>query len=72
MREAKENDHVLDMSEYPHARSMDELVGEAIDKQRRRLRAAHEHMRVALECNASDATCRALKKIIDRECEYGD
>ncbi len=54
------------------AESMEELIGEAIDKQRRRLRAAHDHMKVALECSAPDATCRALQKIIDKEQEYGD
>lgn len=54
------------------ARTTDELIGEAIDDQRRRERAARDHMRVALECNAPDSTCKALKKIIDRECEYGD
>ncbi len=54
------------------AKSMDELVGEAINNQRRRLQAAREHMRIALENNAPDDTCRMLKKIIDRECEFGD
>lgn len=47
-------------------------IGDAINRQRNRERAAREHMRIAVENKAPESHIRQLAKMIARECYYGD